>query len=458
MVSVGTKLAVRNEDEENEKQISNIQYNLKADGEFVEFGSYHIAVNNTKMPLRWKILTIEEDKALIITFMGIDVLNFNDEQGSSTWENSYIRKWLNDDFYNEAFSASEKQLIVEANLMNYKNVDYRVENGGKTKDNVFLLSIDEVQRFFRSDEQRIVKPTAYAKSKGVFVAPNGNCWWWLRSSGNSESYAADVDYGGDVDTYGSDRFFGRNCVRPAVWISLAFLNENKRMTFKESFYNSHSKSFESPVNTNKIPDLAVSEAANTQPPIPANPQSPIPTDTKKDNGSAKKDNGSKIPLFNPKNIFKSNAPAKATGKKKILFGNYYHDDSVNAIPIQWEVLAVEKKQALIITSYGIESMRYSFSNVDCNWEKSSVRQWLNNDFLSFAFSEKEKKLIKPVTISTPDNPYYKTRGCSSTTDYIFLLSLNEVAAYLPTMEERMTVGSPYAQGNGAFAAPNGCSW
>lgn len=405
----GTVLAIIDEDEDTIKPNPEIRYDLKANGEFVEFGSYYVAVNNIKMPLRWKILSIEDDKALIITYMGIDVRKFNDSPGNATWESSSIRKWLNTEFYNEAFSPSEKQLIVEADLMNYKNVNFRTGNGSNTRDNVFLLSIEEAQRFFPSNEDRIVKPTAYARSKGAYSAPNGNAWWWLRSSGSTESYAADVDYGGDVDSYGSDRFFGMNCVRPALWISLAFLNENRKNTFKESFFNSHSNS----VNTNQ----------------------------------------QKNSLNNTNNILKPN-----TIRRTVKFGQYFYNDMYTKVPIEWFVLSSDSKKALIISANGIDCVKYHSMPDNVTWESSQIRSWLNSQFLSIAFTDKERKLIKPVTLSTPDNPLYGTVGGMMTSDSVFLLSINEANMYFKNNEERLAKPTPYAKSKGLFVASNGCSW
>ena len=398
-ISQDTLPAILNEDLRRNEEAANMQIDLKSNGEFLEFGNYYVAVNNPKMPLRWRILAIEEDKALIITFMGIDVRNFNDTTGDSNWENSSMRKWLNTEFYNEAFTDSEKQLIVESDLMNYKNVTYRTDNGGKTKDKVFLLSIDEVERYLPTNSERIIKPTAYARSKGIFIAPNGNVWWWLRSSGSTESYAADVDYGGDVDKYGNDRFYGVNCVRPAVWISLAFLNENRRKSFKESFIHSHNSS------------------------------------------------------FNSMNLSDTNSQSK-----KIKFGNYFYIDSSNKSPIEWQVLAVEKNRVLIITANGIDCMPYNDNPTFITWENSKIRQWLNNDFISKAFSEKEKSLIKPVTLSTPDNPIFNTKGGKMSTDKVFLLNISETNTYFKSNEERMVRATPYAKSKGLLVSDNGCSW
>ncbi len=411
-LSPETMPAILNEDIRRNEEVESMQYDLKSNGEFVEFGSYHVAVNNPKMPLRWRILAIEEDKALIITFMGIDVRNFNDTKGVSNWEKSSMRKWLNTEFYNEAFTESEKHLIVESELMNYKNVTYRTDNGGKTKDNVFLLSIEEVERYFPTSNERIVKPTAYARNKGVFIAPNGNVWWWLRSSGNTEEYAADVDYGGDVDKYGSERFYGVNCVRPAVWISLAFLNENRRKSFKESFKQSHNSSFNSQNNS----------AANQLP-------------------------------------------------GTIKFGRYFYNDGYSKEPLEWQVLKTENDRALIITANGIDCMPYNDNPTFTTWENSQMRKWLNNDFISAAFNEKEqnffsaatfnnkeKEFIKEVTFNNPDNPFFNTKGGRTSTDKVFLLSISEVTEYLKSNEDRMIKATPFAKSKGLFVAENGCSW
>ena len=398
-ISAETMPAILNEDIRRNKEVESMQYDLKSNGEFVEFGSYHVAVNNPKMPLRWRILAIEEDKALIITFMGIDVRNFSDTKGNSNWEKSSMRKWLNTEFYNEAFTESEKHLIVESELMNYKNLTYRTDNGGKTKDNVFLLSIEEVERYFPTSNERIVKPTAYARNKGVFIAPNGNVWWWLRSSGNTEEYAADVDYGGDVDKYGSERFYGVNCVRPAVWISLAFLNENRRKSFKESFKQSHDNSFNSQNNS----------AINQLP-------------------------------------------------RKITFGNYFYNDGYSKYPIEWQVVKAENDRALIITTNGIDCMPYNNNPTFTTWENSQMRKWLNNDFISAAFNDKEKNLIKEVTFNNPDNPFFNTKGGRLSTDKVFLLNISEVAEYLKSNEDKMIEATPFAKSKGLFVAENGCSW
>lgn len=66
------------------------------------------------------------------------------------------------------------------------------------------------------------------------------------------------------------------------------------------------------------------------------------------------------------------------------------------------------------------------------WSNSGIRDWLNNDFLSIAFSPKEKALICPTHIplvNTKDKP-----------DYLFLLSEEEYKKYF---ENRSSIAYIY---------------
>ena len=101
-----------------------------------------------------------------------------------------------------------------------KNPDYSTNPGNATQDQVFLLSITEVNKYFSSDSARQCKPTDYAVANGAWESDSGNCWWWLRSPGNYQNYAAYVYGAGDVNEYGSNVIDDGIAVRPALWIDL----------------------------------------------------------------------------------------------------------------------------------------------------------------------------------------------------------------------------------------------
>lgn len=77
----------------------------------------------------WKVLKTSGNMALVVSENALDYLPF-DVNGSSSWSGSSLRAWLNGEFYNNVFTASEKSLIVSTT------------NGGVT-DKLFLLSYDE---------------------------------------------------------------------------------------------------------------------------------------------------------------------------------------------------------------------------------------------------------------------------------------------------------------------------
>jgi len=98
--------------------------------------------------------------------------------------------------------------------------------------------------------------------------------------------------------------------------------------------------------------------------------------------------------------------------------------------VHWRVLAIyDDETALIVSENIIASMPYyhtAFS--DIAWENSDVRMHLNSMFLD-TFSYEERSRILPKFVHTPDNWRYMVRGGEDTTDYLFLLSIEEVAMY-----------------------------
>ena len=93
--------------------------------------------------------------------------------------------------------------------------------GGATQDKVFLLSIAEANKYFRSDSARQCEPTQYAVANGAYASSdNGSCWWWLRSPGGSQGSAAGVPSVGAVSCSGYYVAYDSAAVRPALWINL----------------------------------------------------------------------------------------------------------------------------------------------------------------------------------------------------------------------------------------------
>ena len=201
-------------------------------------------------PLNWRVLN--PDTGLVLCESIIDSQaysntvycdydndwkNFNDPlfvNFASDYETSSIREWLNDDFYNTAFTEEEKSEINTTtlnnncydNILGYGNFIYDSE---ETNDRVFLLSLDEATNSdygFLSldidmDPAREAQGSDYAKCQGLGVLDsrydpeyNGNSQWLLRTP-TGHYWSCGVDewgrYGNAFDVW--DTYVG---VRPAL--------------------------------------------------------------------------------------------------------------------------------------------------------------------------------------------------------------------------------------------------
>ena len=163
---------------------------------------------------------MKDGKALLISKYALDCQPYNTSYTDVTWETCTLRKWLNNDFINAAFSADEKSMIPTVTVSADKNPDYGTDPGNATEDQVFLLSITEANKYFGSDSAGQCKPTEYAVANGARESDNGNCWWWLRSPGGIQYSAARVHIGGGVYEFGDIVGSVYGAVRPALWIDL----------------------------------------------------------------------------------------------------------------------------------------------------------------------------------------------------------------------------------------------
>ena len=165
---------------------------------------------------------MKDGKALVISKYALDCKQYNTNNTDVTWEDCTLRKWLNNDFINEAFSAEEKARIPTVTVSADKNPEFSTNPGNATQDQVFLLSMTEANKYFSSDSARQCSATDYVVAKDAWVDDNGNCWWLLRTPGQFQNRFANVNCDGDVREFGDRVINSRNAVRPALWINLNF--------------------------------------------------------------------------------------------------------------------------------------------------------------------------------------------------------------------------------------------
>lgn len=211
-------------------QYINISLKKAEVGSIVYFGSYEQDndTSNGKEVIEWRVLEKKDNKILVISKYALDCEQYNSLflKDVTTWETCTLRKWLNETFITSAFNSDEQALIPETNVSAGKNPEFCTNPGNATKDKIFLLSINEVNKYFSSDDERMCAATDYAKAQGANISDDdtvggkGACWWWLRSPGGDQYSAARVDSDGSVYCRGSNVHFGSVSVRPALWISV----------------------------------------------------------------------------------------------------------------------------------------------------------------------------------------------------------------------------------------------
>ena len=139
----------------------------------------------------------------------------------------------------------------------------------------------------------------------------------------------------------------------------------------------------------------------------------------------------------------------------VTFGNYAQDNdqSNGKEPIEWIVLDVQDGKALLLSKYGLSAAGYHNTWDDCTWETCSLRTWLNDRFLNWAFSLEEQAAILTTTVDNSDPQGYdwtliggeKMPGGNNTQDRIFLLSCAEANRYLNvTIEDANNVNARVA--------------
>lgn len=158
----------------------------------------------------WTLIELNETtgQALVIAKDCIAQMPYDFPGGCSiTWDKCTIRTWLNGEFYNRLPEAVRERIIL-AELETKDNCS--IPGGENTKDHVFLLSIEELEKVPCE-----LRPANYKS------AP---CWWWLRSPGYAATDVANVMPNGVLDGGLRGHGFYSHCdcggIRPAIYLKL----------------------------------------------------------------------------------------------------------------------------------------------------------------------------------------------------------------------------------------------
>lgn len=79
-------------------------------GDVVYFGRFEqdLYTKNGKEKIEWQVLDKKGNKALLVSKYLLDVRPYNKKEKAITWKKCTLRKWMNKEFFNTAFSEEEK--------------------------------------------------------------------------------------------------------------------------------------------------------------------------------------------------------------------------------------------------------------------------------------------------------------------------------------------------------------
>ena len=189
--------------------------------------------------ISWRVLEIQAHAALMITRDIIEQRPYHDAYMDITWADCSLRRYLNGEFL-DRFSSADKLRIIGVTNSNPNNQWYDTKGGADTQDYVFLLSLDEVCRYFGDSSAKLYnkgknqrywferKDENNAKRLARLQGKEWNWWWWLRSPGRVNVKAAYIHgTDGNIGIQGNNILKGNisdgKCtggVRPALRLKL----------------------------------------------------------------------------------------------------------------------------------------------------------------------------------------------------------------------------------------------
>lgn len=177
-------------------------------------------------PIKWMVLQKEEDDMFLLCDQIIDINIF--DLKTNDYKESSVRKYLNDEFINKAFTPEEKQKIKETLIKIDESTleeDSEINTKEKCIDKVFLLSLEDIKNQdlgFDNNERfsisRQKQGSDYSLAKGMCEFCDKG-WYYLRTSIIGEKTSVNYVYFdgniGIIDVYYKD-----GGIAPAIHIKV----------------------------------------------------------------------------------------------------------------------------------------------------------------------------------------------------------------------------------------------
>lgn len=183
------------------------------EGDIFTFGAFEQDDDeaNGKEPIEWIIIEKNHTSLKLVSRKVLFNLPFVKERARATWETSFARGWLNNNFLKEAFTEKEQSQIIASKVSPSTNPDYEdVSAGNATEDKVFILSYYDISSIVNNRElvdayqentgglypfvteatkYALNNRTAFASEENAELANRqSNAYIMLRTPGNDSDY------------------------------------------------------------------------------------------------------------------------------------------------------------------------------------------------------------------------------------------------------------------------------
>lgn len=198
-------------------------------GDVVPFGTMNTDyIKSGDERILWYVADRQGDKMLLVSVSALAPGDLHNVAEDIYWAGCSLREELNGTFYEEYINDYEKELVIKTDIVTSANPVYGTGGGRTVQDYVFILSADEVELYFPTEEERNLQATQAAARDGVNVAVNDgydykerqdNTWWWTRTKGSDGRRMVIINPAGEIDWEGKRANVASGGIRPAIWVS-----------------------------------------------------------------------------------------------------------------------------------------------------------------------------------------------------------------------------------------------
>ena len=151
------------------------------------------------------------------------------------WSDCTLRTFLNETFFENAFSAKEQSLILMTGHQAESNLVTGVKAGGACNDRVYILSAAEAQAYFPTESRRRSTATSYTEENGIFKHKTKRTSPWLvRTPGATASDMVYVATNGDLIMEGSPVTDRDGGIRPVIRINTSKNSDAEKLLRKKT--------------------------------------------------------------------------------------------------------------------------------------------------------------------------------------------------------------------------------